>query len=302
LAAFFGVGNTLGAYLLGDHLLRRSASRSAMLARIVGACALVPTVVALNSAFGLLRIAGPDGLDGIITGLQNGAPLINIERLELVLLRFDVIGVVLLGPALFAWMTAKWHKARNPNPCIDRIERALARLECKRKKLRNVFEADIEGRAEEAHGALDNAQEDAAVRVEAAKHALLSMREALSEFEASELARTCAHEGAVNLFRARLAARIERRLLPNWVHGAADFSRDAPKVTPSEGLRRKVEILDRLLDRFHPAVAAARACLEQTRRAVLGLASVAARAGDFIAGGRTGPAPPMPPLVINPAE
>ena len=295
IAGIYGTGNTLSAYLLGDHLLRRSASWRVMLLKVAGACVLVPAVAALNGAFGLLRLAGADGIDGIESGLR----LLSIERLELVLVRFDVIGVVLLGPALFAWMTGKWRQARNPNPDIDRIERALVKLERARRKLREAFEEDVDDRTAEVRADLDDAQDDAAARVAAAKNALVCMSEALSEFAADESARSSAHEGAVNLFRARLAGRVDHCLLPAWMHRGADFSGDMPKVEPGEDLRRKVAAVDRLLERFAPAVAAARARIERTRLAVLGLA--AAPAGEVVAGSERS-APSILPLVIEPAE
>jgi hypothetical protein len=297
LAGIYGTGNTLSAYLLGDHLLRRSSSWAAMLSRIVGTCVLIPAVLLLNGAFGVLRLAGAEGIDGMESGLR----LINIERLDVVLMRFDLVGVVLLGPALFAWMTSKWRQARNPNPMIDRIERTLAKLVKARRKLRAAFEASVENRAAEAHADLDTAQDETEASVAAAKHALLGMGEALSEFTADESAWSAAHEGAVNLFRARLAGRVDRNLVPAWVHRAADFNRDMSKVAPAEDLRRKVTVVDRLLERFGPAVAAARARIERTRLAVLGLAAAAARAGEAVA------APeehvlPIPPLAIEAAE
>ena len=50
---------------------------------------------------------------------------------------------MLLGPALFAWMAAKWRQARNPNPDIDRIERALAELVKSCREIRAEFEEQV---------------------------------------------------------------------------------------------------------------------------------------------------------------
>jgi len=98
--------------------------------------ATFPGVALLDGAFGLLRLAGGEGLDGIGIGLR----IINIERLDVALVHFDVVSVVLLGPALFAWMAAKWRQAPNPNPDIDRIERALAKLVKSCREIRAEFE------------------------------------------------------------------------------------------------------------------------------------------------------------------
>jgi hypothetical protein len=87
IAAIYGLTNTLGAYLLGDHLMRRGAGWAGKMARIAGACLLIPAVALLNGAFGLLRLAGGEGLDGIESGLR----LINIERLDVALVHFDVV-------------------------------------------------------------------------------------------------------------------------------------------------------------------------------------------------------------------
>jgi hypothetical protein len=257
----------LGAYLLGDHLMRRSAGWPGKLARIAGASLLIPAVALLNGAFGLLRLAGGEGLDGIESGLR----IVNIERLDLALVRFDVVGVVLLGPALFAWMTAKWRQARNPNPEIDRIERALAKLLKAARKVRAEFEEDVTTRVAQAHADLDAAQDEMEAGVAAAKRALLDMGEALSDFTADESVRLAAHEGAVNLFRARLAGRVDGGLLPEWVRRAADLRCDMPSVELAEELRRKVASMDQLVGQFGPALAAARDKIQRTQLLVLGL-------------------------------
>jgi hypothetical protein len=267
IAAIYGMGNTLGAYLLGDHLMRRSAGWVGTLARIAGACLLIPAVALLNGAFGLLRLAGGEGLDGIESGLR----LINIERLDVALVRFDVVGVVLLGPALFGWMTAKWRQARNPNPEIDRIERALEKLAKACRELRDEFEEEVGDRVGQAHADLDAAQDEMEAGLAAAKRALLEMGAALSDFTGDESVRLAAHEGAVNLFRARLAARVNGGLLPEWVRRPADLSCDMPNMELAEELRRKVAALDQLVGQFRPALAAARDKIQRAQLLALGL-------------------------------
>jgi hypothetical protein len=297
IAAIYGLTNTLGAYLLGDHLMRRSAGWMGTLARIAGACLLIPGVALLNGAFGLLRLAGGEGLDGIGSGLR----LINIEHLDVALVRFDVVGVVLLGPALFAWMTAKWRQARNPNPEIDRIERALAKLVKSYREIRAEFEEEAAERVGQAHADLDAAQDEMEAGLAAAKRALLGMGEALDDFAADENVRLEAHEGAVNLYRGRLAARMDSRQLPEWVRRAADLTCEEPNVELAEELRRKVASLDQLAGQFGPALVAAREKIRRTQFAVLGLGADAPAPGEP-GGGPGGPPPSMPLLAARITE
>jgi hypothetical protein len=138
IAAIYGLTNTLGAYLLGDHLMRRSAGWMGMLVRFGGACLLIP---------GVALLAGRLGFCGWLEGRgstawerpadhQHRAAGRGARALRRGERRAARAGAVCLDGGEMA-------SGARPNPDIDRIERALAKLVKSCREIRAELEEQV---------------------------------------------------------------------------------------------------------------------------------------------------------------